>query len=85
MPYGPDYVIDKIECRDIVLRTYGTKLAAIVKNKSYPIVITRHIQMNQTQFIYALSQLIEYHRKLKYQTMKQKILGLLFFQIISIL
>lgn len=79
MPYGPDYVIDKIECRNNLLRTYNTKLFRIIKNTSYPIVITRHMKMNQSQFNYAISQVINYHRKLPNQTMEQKILGLLFF------
>lgn len=44
MPYVPNFFIQKIECRNHLLRNYGTKLTGIVKNTKYPISIRNHIK-----------------------------------------
>jgi len=42
----PNFHIEKIECRNNLLRNYGTKLAAIVKNSKFPIPLRNHITNN---------------------------------------
>jgi len=44
MPYGPKFIIEKIECRNHLLRNYGTKLMAVIKNIKYPIILIKHIK-----------------------------------------
>lgn len=75
MPYGPKFVIEKVECRNHLLRNYGTKLMAIIKNTKYPIHLRKHIQNNCKRFRSAITKSIEYRNKLAGQSKNQKIYG----------
>lgn len=75
MPYGPSFFVQKIECRNRLLRNYGTKLAALTKNTKYPIQIRNHIQTNAIRFRNAIVKSIEYRNTLHGQTDTENCLG----------
>jgi len=75
MPYGPSLIVQKIECRNHLLRNYGTKLAALTKNIKYPIHLRKHIQANAIRFRIAIVKSIEYRNTLHGQTDTEKRLG----------
>lgn len=74
-PYGPNFIIEKIECRNHLLRNYGTKLAAIGKNTKYPIHLRKHILNNAKRFRTAITKAIDYRNTLNQQSKYQKISG----------
>ncbi|KAF0709769.1 YqaJ domain-containing protein, partial [Aphis craccivora] len=76
MPYCPNFFIEKIECRNHLLRNYGTKLTGIVKNTKYPISIRNHIKKNPVRFRSAITKAMDYRSKLQYETKEEKIFGL---------
>lgn len=75
MPYGPSLIVQKIECRNHLLRNYGTKLAALTKNIKYPIHLRKHIHTNAIRFRTAIVKSIEYRNTLNGQTDAEKCLG----------
>lgn len=75
MPYGPSLLIQKIECRNHLLRNYGTKLSALTKNTAYPIHVRKHIKSNLLRFRNAITKSIEYRKELQHQTEAQKCVG----------
>lgn len=75
MPYGPKFIIEKIECRNHLLRNYGTKLMAVIKNIKYPIILRKHIKKNLKRFRFAIVKSIDYRNKLQNQSTSQKING----------
>lgn len=74
-PYGPNFIIENIECRNHLLRNYGTKLSAICKNTKYPINLRKHILNNAKRFRSAITKAIDYRNKLNQQSKYQKISG----------
>jgi len=74
-PYGPNFTIEKIECRNHLLRKYGTKLAMIGKNTKYPIHLRKHILNNAKRFRSAITKAIDHRNKFKQQTKYQIVLG----------
>lgn len=74
-PYGPNFKIEKIECRNHLLRNYGTKLSAISKNTKYPIHLRKHILNNAKRFRSAITKAIDYRNTLNQQSKYQKISG----------
>ncbi|CAI6376301.1 unnamed protein product, partial [Macrosiphum euphorbiae] len=76
MPYGPNFFIEKIECRNHLLRNYGTKLTGIIKNTKYPISIRNHIKKNPLRFRNAITKAMDYRSRLQYETKEEKIFGL---------
>lgn len=75
LPYGPNLVVQKIECRNHLLRNYGTKLATLTKNTKYPIAVRNRIKAKPKRFRCAITKAIEYHNTLEDQTEIQKIIG----------
>lgn len=49
-PYGPNFHIRKIECRNHLMRNYATKLTAIARNTKYPLRIRKYILSNIFRF-----------------------------------
>jgi hypothetical protein len=84
MPYGPNFFVQKIECRNHLLRNYGTKLAVIVKNTKYPISIRNHIKKNPIRFRSAITKAMNYRSQLQYETKEEKILGKRFINVLLI-
>ncbi|XP_029347722.1 uncharacterized protein LOC115034565 [Acyrthosiphon pisum] len=74
-PYGPNFHIEKIECRNHLLRNYGTKLAAVVKNSKFPVPLRNHISSNAKRFRSAITKAIDYRSNLSSQTKHQKVSG----------
>lgn len=74
-PYGPNFTIEKIECRNHLLRNYGTKLAMIGKNTKYPTHLRKHILNNAKRFRSAITKAIDHRNNLKQQTKYQKVVG----------
>jgi len=75
MPYGPRLLIKKIECRNHLLRNYGTKLAAMTTNTKYPISLRKHVKANILRFRYAITKAIEYRNSLQEQSDNEKEVG----------
>ncbi|XP_022182082.1 uncharacterized protein LOC111041936 [Myzus persicae] len=76
MPYGPRLRVIKIECRNHLLRNYGTKLRAMTLNTKYPISLRNHIKSNILRFRFSITKAIEYRNSLSGQTDYQKSVGL---------
>jgi len=75
MPYGPRLQVIKIECRNHLLRNYGTKLRAMTLNTKYPISLRNHIKSNMLRFRFSITKAIEYRNSLLDQTDYQKSVG----------
>jgi len=50
MPYGPNFHIQKIECRNHLLRNYATRLTVLAKNTKYPLRVRIYILANILRF-----------------------------------
>lgn len=74
MPYGPNFFIQKIECRNHLLRNYGTKLTGIVKNTKYPISIRNHIKKNPVRFRSAIIKAMDIAASCNMRQKKRKYL-----------
>lgn len=76
-PYGNDFIIKKIECRNHLLRNFCTKLTALAKrtdfDKSY-ISIRKFIATNILRFRSDITKAIEYHLK-NNSSVEQKVKG----------
>lgn len=64
MPYGPKFFIKKIECRNHLLRNYGTTLSGMVANTKYPISLRKYVQANALRFRFGITKVIEYWNSL---------------------
>ncbi|CAI6362985.1 unnamed protein product [Macrosiphum euphorbiae] len=61
MPYGPEFKIQKIECRNHLLRNYGMKMSALSKKIEYPAIIRKFITTNILRFRSDITKAIEHH------------------------
>lgn len=75
MPYGPEFKVHKIECRNHLLRNYGTKMSALSKKSEYPVIIRKFITTNIKRFRSDITKAIEHHLN-ENSTLQQKIRGL---------
>ncbi|CAI6374568.1 unnamed protein product [Macrosiphum euphorbiae] len=79
LPYGNDFTITKIECRNHLLRNFATKLTALTKNIKYPIVIRNFIKSKILHFRSDITKAISYQKRrdlpinLKISALKQDI------------
>jgi len=64
LPYGPRMLVEKIECRNHILRNYWQKLMALIKKTSYPCYIRKFILRNIIRFRTAITKSIQYRKKL---------------------
>jgi hypothetical protein len=46
LPYGPGLRVEKIECRNHMLRNYSQKMSALTKRTEFPILIGKKIADN---------------------------------------
>lgn len=74
LPYGPDFKIQKIECRNHLLRNYGMKLSAISKKTEYPVTIRKFISSNIIRFRTDITKAIQHHIN-KNSSLPEKIRG----------
>lgn len=64
MPYGPQFLIEKIECRNHILRNYGQKLINLTKNTKYPCFLRKFIKKNVLRFRAAITKAIKYRNQM---------------------
>lgn len=64
MPYGPNVLIEKIECRNHILRNYGQKLLGITKKTEYPRFLRKFIIWNIMRFRTAVTKGVKYRKNL---------------------
>lgn len=63
LPYGPNFFIQKIECRNHLLRNYAMKLNAMTKKVEYPIGIRKFISSNLLRFRSDITKAISYRKE----------------------
>lgn len=71
LPYGPNFLIQKIECRNHLLRNYCQKLTAAAKKCIYPINVRRYILSNIMRFRTGIVTAIKYRKKENKSTTQQ--------------
>lgn len=74
LPYGPGLRVEKIECRNHMLRNYSQKMSALTKRTEFPIVIRKKIADNLVRLRTDVTKAIKY-RKSEDKPLQQKILG----------
>jgi len=74
LPYGPNMLVEKIECRNHLPRNYMQKLSAINKKTSFPISLRKFVQTHLMRFRTAVIRAIA-HRKNECTSTTQKIEG----------
>lgn len=79
LPYGPNFLIQKIECRNHLLRNYCQKLTAAAKKCVYPINLRRFILSNIVRFRTGIVTAIKYRKK-ENKSITQKISGVNFYK-----
>ncbi|KAL4123337.1 hypothetical protein QTP88_015534 [Uroleucon formosanum] len=62
LPYGPNVLIEKIECRNHLLRNYSKKIATIAKKSCYPINLRKFIIQNAMRFRTGIVKAIRYQK-----------------------
>lgn len=75
MPYGPMLLVEKIECRNHILRNYGQKLMGLTKKTEYPCYLRKFISRNILRFRTAVTKAISYRKQLNDMTMQEQIEG----------
>lgn len=61
LPYGSDFKVKKIECRNHLLRNYCTKLMTLTKRTDYPITVRKCIVKNIIRFRSDITKATDYH------------------------
>jgi len=74
MPYGPKFLVEKIECRNHILRNYSQKLMNITRITKYPCFIRKFISRNIIRFRTAITKSIRYRKNVD-ESNYQKIEG----------
>jgi len=64
MPYGPTFLVEKIECRNHILRNYGQKIMNLTRNTEYPGFIQKFITKNLLRFRTAITKAIKYRNQI---------------------
>ncbi|CAI6362268.1 unnamed protein product [Macrosiphum euphorbiae] len=64
MPYGPTFLIEKIECRNHILRNYGQKIMHLTRKTEYPGFIRKFISKNVLRFRTAITKAIKYRNRI---------------------
>lgn len=62
MPYGYSRVVQKVECRNHLLRNYCQKITALTKKAEYPSRIRNYIASNAMRFRIAITKSIAHHK-----------------------
>lgn len=75
LPYGPRFRIQKIECRNHLLRNYISKLKMITTKTEYPVGIRKFIGANILRFRSDVTKAITYQKNILDKTKIQKIAG----------
>jgi len=79
LPYGPNFLIKKIECRNHLLRNYATKLTTVARHTKYPLRVRKFILTNIIRFRFDVIKAAKHWRNTNNLSMAQKIEGFVFF------
>lgn len=63
LPYGNEFRVKKVECRNHLFRNYAMKLTALAKRTEYPIAIRKYITANIIRFRTDITKAIKHHLK----------------------
>jgi len=74
LPYGSQFKIKKIECRNHLLRNYCTKLMSLTKRTDYPITVRKCITSNIMRFRFDITKAMVHHLN-KNSSIQQKVIG----------
>lgn len=74
LPYGPGLRVEKIECRNHMLRNYSQKMSALAKRTEFPIGIRKKISENLVRLRTDITKAIQF-RKSEEKPLQLKILG----------
>jgi len=74
LPYGPSLRVEKIECRNHMLRNYSQKMSALTKRTEFPNAIRKKIADNLVRLRTDVTKAIKY-RKSEEKPLQQKILS----------
>lgn len=76
LPYSSHFMIEKIECRNHLLRNYCQKLTNVAKLTQYPIILRKHILSNILRFRSDITKAVKYRKNnaafTKVQNIKSK-------------
>ncbi|KAL4097751.1 hypothetical protein QTP88_022473 [Uroleucon formosanum] len=66
LPYGPKLLVDKIECRNHILKNLGQKISQLIKNTKYPVHLRNLLNQKQkcNKFRTAITMAIQYRKLL---------------------
>jgi len=68
MPYGPKLLVEKIECRNHIIRNYCQKLQSFTKKTEYPCYLRKYITRNILRFRTAITRAIKYRKNMNEST-----------------
>lgn len=74
LPYGPSLRVEKIECRNHLLRNYSKKMMALSKRTDFPIEIRKKIQNNIIRLRTDITCAIKFHSQ-QNEPLSQQISG----------
>lgn len=80
-PYGPQFIIQKIECKNHILRNLGNKIKEAAKKPKVASLVKSHLLKSQLRFRYGVTKAVEYrknqpiHTKEKISLLKSDILN----------
>lgn len=75
MPYGPNFPIKKIECRNHLLRNYATKLTILAINTKYSLRVRKFILANFMRFRGDVTKAVTHWKKAANISKLEKIKG----------
>lgn len=75
LPYGTRFMIQKIECRNHLLRNYISKLKILTTKTEYPVAIRKFITTNILRFRSDVTKAVTYQKNLTNKSVSQKISG----------
>lgn len=76
-PYGPTFLIEKVECRNHLLRNYINRLSDLSKDTNFPVSIRKQVTSSEVlgRYRYAVTKAISFRKKeAKPLTEKQELL-----------
>ena len=87
MPYGPKFLVEKIECRNHLLRNLGLKITGLIKNTKYPIHLRTFInnQAKLNKFRSAITMAVQYRNSLSDSSTAYTIKGYLYLLFITLI
>lgn len=82
--YGPNFFIQKIECKNHLIRNYVTKLTALAKMSKYPLRVRKYMLTHIMRFRSDVTKSVKYWMENNKLTKLQKIKGkILYFTAIT--